>query len=397
MDQPFPIGLPPATAFYLSLYLLTWSLHWAFMHYVAGGCIWIFLSSLSDAVVSGRGWTTTTTRTILSWLPFLLSLAITAGVAPLLFIQILYGVPFYTANLLLFWNWLLIIPALIALFYLLYLLQAWRDREGFAWIRVGLAAGTVACVALVGGLWITNHLIANAGLPFWKAVYDGQESPFVWQWILARGAVAIGLAFSGLAMIVGWQLWQGTISATTDAGATGGLPGLPASADATAADANDTGSTPDVVGARWLGLTVLPGLLLAYGGGQLLFNSLEIQPGIVSPFAAPYLIPLVLGFAVQAVAWLWLIATDRWHWLSLALATLGYIATLLSLAVVRESVRLSAIGYQDFQAIHERAAAVEGFSAFLVFAVLNIGLIAFCVWLVARGGVKGKESSAAGD
>ena len=36
------------------------------------------------------------------WLPFVLSAAITAGIAPLLFVQILYQRAFYTANLLLF-------------------------------------------------------------------------------------------------------------------------------------------------------------------------------------------------------------------------------------------------------------------------------------------------------
>ena len=59
------------------------------------------------------------------------SAAITAGVAPLLFLQILYQREFYTANLLLFNRWMAILPVLIVGFYSLYLIKGdwlWQQR-----------------------------------------------------------------------------------------------------------------------------------------------------------------------------------------------------------------------------------------------------------------------------
>jgi hypothetical protein len=57
-------------------------------------------------------------------LPFMLGLGITAGVAPLLFLQLLYQHRFYSANLILGPRWGAVVPALITGFYALYLVKA---------------------------------------------------------------------------------------------------------------------------------------------------------------------------------------------------------------------------------------------------------------------------------
>lgn len=356
MSSVFPTGLPFATAFYLTLYLATWALHWAFMHYVAAGSLWVFGAAVEDAVLGGEVWRRPMKRTLLSWLPFMLSGAVTAGVAPLLFMQILYAVPFYTANLLLSWIWMLIVPALIALFYLFYLLQAFSDREGFAWVRVGLAAAAVGCIVLTGGLWSTNHLLANAPVERWTAAYAGEASLFDWPPILARAMVWLGLSFPGMAMIAGWQLLAGDYEE----------------------DEHSSG--------RMLALTALGGLVLFAIGCFTVYSQLApvAQQTIMSPFAIPYVLALAVGIVLLAAAWLWTAIVRRLAWPTLAAATAGYLTTLLSLAVVREAIRLGTLGYESFQAIHARAAEVEGFWVFVFFAGLNGGLIACCVWLIAR-------------
>lgn len=354
MNSVFPTGLPFPTAFYLTLYLLTWALHWAFMHYVAAGSLWLAWATIEERF-GGRLWQRPVTRTILSWSPFMLSAAVTAAVAPLLFMQILYGVPFYTANLLLNWIWMLIVPALIALFYMFYLLQAFKDQEGYGWLRVALALACVGCVLLVGGLWSTNHLIANSQVTDWTQIYAGQKSPFDWPMILARGMVWVSFAFPGLAMIAAWQMREEEVAENA-----------PSSASP-------------------LSIAALAGTTLVGIGCGTVYSQLspEAQAAVTGPFTLPYLVALAGGLLAQLAGWAWTWAAGRIVGPVLVLGSLGYCVALVSIAVVRESIRLAAIGYEKFEKLHADAAAIDGFIVFVLFALLNGGLIALCVWMVA--------------
>src|SRR5262245_22520401 len=119
MDTVFPFGFPRATAFYLTLYVATLVIHVVFMNYVLAGSAYLAWFTLAhrrdDLAQDARDPLAFPLR---DWMPFLLSAAITAGIAPLLFLQILYQRPFYTANLLLFNRWMAILPVLIVAFYL---------------------------------------------------------------------------------------------------------------------------------------------------------------------------------------------------------------------------------------------------------------------------------------
>src|SRR6476620_4982881 len=113
----FPFNQPAPTAFYLTLYLGTLLLHVLPMAYVVAGSALLMPRVLTQPHLIADP----LTLHLRQWLPFVLSAAITAGVAPLLFLQILYQREFYTANLLLFNRWMAILPVLIAGFYMLYL------------------------------------------------------------------------------------------------------------------------------------------------------------------------------------------------------------------------------------------------------------------------------------
>ena len=89
------------TAFYLAVYIVTLVIHLVFMNYVLAGSA--YLSTRTLLLQHPRDPLADMLR---DWLPFALSGAITAGVAPLLFIQVLYKKQFYTANLLLFGRWM---------------------------------------------------------------------------------------------------------------------------------------------------------------------------------------------------------------------------------------------------------------------------------------------------
>ena len=124
MESVFPFGFPSPTAFYLTLYVLTFALHHAFMHYVAAGSMYISWATIIRGPRGAASSSPAIADLIRDWMPFSLSAAITAGVAPLLFVQIVYPRHFYTANLLLSWRWMIVVPVLIVSFYLLYVIKS---------------------------------------------------------------------------------------------------------------------------------------------------------------------------------------------------------------------------------------------------------------------------------
>ena len=140
----FPFEYPLPTAFYLFWYVLTLVIHVVFMNYVLGGITYLGLSSLA-----GRPNRNQLALMLRDWMPFAIGVAITAGVAPLLFIQILYQKAFYTANLLLFHRWMIILPILIVGFYLTYLLKAKKVADWPYAVRVLLGLASFACFAFM--------------------------------------------------------------------------------------------------------------------------------------------------------------------------------------------------------------------------------------------------------
>jgi hypothetical protein len=163
MDRVFPLGFPFPTAFYLTLYVLTLVIHVIFMNYVLAGAGYL------AAIGVGRWWgrlggsepsADVVFDILRDWMPFMLGAAITAGVAPLLFVQILYKENFYTANLLLFHRWMAILPVLIVGFYLLYVLKGtWIGRQA-SWLAPLVGVGALACFVFTGYTWTENHLLS---------------------------------------------------------------------------------------------------------------------------------------------------------------------------------------------------------------------------------------------
>ncbi len=110
------LGLPILPWIAQVLMALTLALHWSFLAMTAGGAaayvVNRYNSSNSDTMAL---------KGISAFLPFSLSMAMTLGIAPLLFVQVLYGNFFYTANILMGYVWLGLLVLTIVNFYLLYL------------------------------------------------------------------------------------------------------------------------------------------------------------------------------------------------------------------------------------------------------------------------------------
>ncbi len=179
MIWPFDRGV-------LVLYVATLALHAAFVSYVVAGTAYALVRR--DALA----------ETVRDRLPFMLGCGITAGVAPLLFVQLLYQQRFYTANLLLGPRWLAVVPALVAGFYALYL-----GKHAPRWRRPALAAA-LACFVFVAWSWSELHELMQADRA-WRAFYAEGHRLFTGGAIAPRLVVLGGAMVALFATIAAWS------------------------------------------------------------------------------------------------------------------------------------------------------------------------------------------------
>ncbi|MCG3130431.1 MAG: hypothetical protein FLDDKLPJ_01188 [Phycisphaerae bacterium] len=154
MSEVFPFNFPVETAVYLFLLTLSWALHFFFVGYVVAGSVYLAAASLRR---SNSGDADPIEAVVRDWMPSALGAAITAGVAPLLFVQVVYQVEFYTAGLLISTRFMLILPALITAFYLFYVQKTKRFANWRRPTRAGIALAALACVFFVGTTWMRVH------------------------------------------------------------------------------------------------------------------------------------------------------------------------------------------------------------------------------------------------
>jgi hypothetical protein len=170
----------------LALYVATLALHAVFASYVVAGTAYALIRK--DAIAAA----------VRTRLPFMLGCGITAGVAPLLFVQLLHQRRFYTANLLLGPRWLAIVPALIAGFYGLYLAKA-SER----WHRLALA-GALACFAFVAWSWSELHELMQAD-SIWSAFYAAGDRFYETAQLAPRLVVLAGAMATLFATVAAWS------------------------------------------------------------------------------------------------------------------------------------------------------------------------------------------------
>jgi hypothetical protein len=354
MDSVFPFGFPTPTAFYLVLYVLTFVLHQALMHYVLAGSGYLAWCNL----VPGAGDTPRTFQPLAAilrdWMPFALSAAITAGVAPLLFVQIVYPTAFYTANLLLWWRWMVVIPILIVAFYLLYLVKSRRYSTWSFPVRTLIAVFIAASFLFVGFCWTANHLI-SMHQSTWPEIYESGNIAISSIEVTLRVCIWAGGAVPTMCIMAAWQL-----------------------------SAQDNGETR--VEERRLGRAALGGLSVATVAGVVyLFQLDELSRGLIlGSFGSIYLGIAVVGVILQVVLWS-MVLRNRPTRPQLAIVTVGTLLSLIGMSVLREAIRISHLDLNLLLEDHKMAWEIGGFSLFLIMALVNFAIIGLCVVMVRRG------------
>src|SRR5271167_4095215 len=109
--DPIPL---PAPTWLLSFFLFfTFVLHLVPMSVVLGGGFWALVAAGRAREPAFRDLAARLGR----WLPYWTAAAVTAGVATLLFLQVLYGPVFYAASVVIAWPWLSVVGLLLVGYY----------------------------------------------------------------------------------------------------------------------------------------------------------------------------------------------------------------------------------------------------------------------------------------
>jgi hypothetical protein len=170
IPAPDPAGLPAPAWLLQILLVFTFVLHLLAMNLLLGGTAML---AISGARRSDNEFFARLKRRLAKALPLTMSLTITLGIAPLLFLQVLYGQAFYTSSVLMAWPWLAVIALVMLAYYGLYLAQFRPD-----WIgpRATAVAWISALFILATGFLFTNNATLMLLPPKWAELYRQSAS-----------------------------------------------------------------------------------------------------------------------------------------------------------------------------------------------------------------------------
>lgn len=378
-NLPFPFGLPWPTMLYETLYVLTWVLHLTLAYVVLAGTAYV-LWQTAVRPSAGDSPPGRAEKWLRDWLPACFSAAVTIGIAPLLFVQILYQEEFYTAHVLLWTRWMTLGPLLIGAFYLLYLLKTKWILKQKKWIQVTIPSLTLCSFAFAAWCWSENHM-ASLARPQWPQMYLGVLPEGLWLATVCRWLAWMAL---GMPVAAGFVVWAADLRTPPEPSPTATDSAIAAAADAailTPASGEpyevQSWSLFSLLGASAAGAFSLAYLVLAPG---------DQKPGAFGMLGGPWLLSAAACLGVLWWSWFQQRREMRWnpHWLRLA--ALSSAGCLLSAAMVREALRLTALAstIDRLLAQHALAAQKSGIFLFLFFAVVNTALCIWCVILVRR-------------
>jgi len=159
VPSPDPLPLPAPAPLIALLLHLTLLVHFLFMNGLLGGAALIVLSRWRSRGPGDHH--ARLAREVSRLLPTLFAGTVTFGVAPLLFMQALYGHFFYTSSIAIARPWFAVIPLLLLAYYGAYLNAmrgAGRDRGGRPGLARTLAAPAVLLLTAAIAFIYTNNL-----------------------------------------------------------------------------------------------------------------------------------------------------------------------------------------------------------------------------------------------
>jgi len=209
VPTPDPNPLPAPFWVFKLLLVVTFYLHILAMNFMLGGAA---LALLARWRQKGNQFGSRIFFDVAKKVPVLMAATISLGIAPLLFVQVLYGQFFYTSSILVAWPWFLVLVLVVCAYYGFYFVSYQGVRRPRVAGRVMLFSTTLV---LIIGFIYTNNLTLSQVPANWAQKYFSSTSG--WNLNLSEptlvprylhfmtAAVAVG----GLYLVlIAWTKWK---------------------------------------------------------------------------------------------------------------------------------------------------------------------------------------------
>jgi hypothetical protein len=204
-----PNPLPAPYWVFKLLLVVTFFLHILAMNFMLGGAVLALAAKLRSRTLDHGN---RMFFDVAHKLPSLLPATITLGIAPLLFVQVLYGQFFYTSSIILAWPWFLVLVFLTIAYYGFYYVS-FRSEQRPGW-AVGVLLLSVLLIFAIGFIY-SNNLTLSQTPSRWGAKYFAD--PGGWNLNLSEPTLvprflhffSAAVAVGGLLLVlIAWAKWQ---------------------------------------------------------------------------------------------------------------------------------------------------------------------------------------------
>jgi hypothetical protein len=352
MTPPLPLAAP--VWLFHGLLLLTFLLHLIAMNLLAGGAL---LAGVSRLRRRGNPHAAAFVSAYSTAAPVLFAATVTLGVAPLLFLQVLYGPAFFSSSVVMAWPWLGVVGLVMAAYGAAYAVS-WSTRLSpstkttLQWTIAGLLLIVAFLYTTNMTLMLSPERVAERYLASGRGLHLNLGEPTLVPRYLhfMLGAIAVG--GMGLAL-------AGALARTRAPGfsAWATRHGLLWFAGATAANV--------LIGVWWL-------MMLDAQIGTLFMGTDGYATAVIG-------LATVAGALSLAAAVVSLLKrhTDVWTWIAAVAATL----TIAGMVLARDIVRVAAL---DRAAYLQPANVDPQWVPIGLFVVLLIAALATVAWMVSR-------------
>ncbi|BBO79142.1 hypothetical protein DSCW_65590 [Desulfosarcina widdelii] len=328
--------------------VLTFVLHLLFMNAMLGSAIMAFICEL-------RGKKAGPSKDISTKLPYTIAFTVNLGVAPLLFLQVLYGQFIYVSSVLMAGFWLAVIGLIIMLYYSAYIYDfRFEKMPGARTFFIGLTA----ILGLIVAFLFTNNMTLMLRPETWQEYFGNRSGtllnlndPTLWPRYLHF--IVASIAVGGL--------FQAVLAKMRKT-----LPDRQYKIDH---------------GMRWFTIATVVQILVGF------WFLISLPREVMLSFMggdAPNTVIFILGLAVAAVSLIFGI-TRR-----VLPATAATIATVLFMAIVRDLVRTEFLKPVFHPSDLKVAAQYSPMIVFLIVLVLGLGIMAYMLHLAADSGKEAK-------
>lgn len=178
------------------LHIVTLTLHLIAMNFLFGSLLTILFAKINDK------WNDPTVKKLVNLFPNLMAATVSLGVAPLLFVQLVYSKQIYTASIVSGWLWLMIFMVAMLSYYLLYSASFSKlPGKGNRLVYLSLAVSGFFYISFV-----YSSVFSMAEFPdVYKTLYASNQSglalnteigAYIFRWLhMVLGAITVGSFF----------------------------------------------------------------------------------------------------------------------------------------------------------------------------------------------------------